>query len=382
MQLLVLPSNAYPDDILVEEYIYPAFLHTLLAIPNLTGRLPLASLSTLISGLRLWDKLVPLAATASGLALLQGTNLATEIGKTNLLANLSTIAVRTGMVAKKDPDSIAQWMHLLSRLLDEVEPGWGLWMQRQGPWSDEEEVQLSPETGRLDADVQMESDSDEDRDGELAGGDKRLHEARTVARNKRHLRGRVDPATTSKLLHLFSTQHLNILVGKSLETDATIQEFTKLITSMLQVFRGSARWEEILDCILESGSGVQLQRQLWLNVRGTWTNTSRSTWETLYTTSPAAKTLQLPSLQLFSVLYLQNLLTLPDDEFFQPVRKDGSRSALTVDEVADLAGIWRDLAFWGYTLGTGNGPETGLTKRKEEFRSLMTQGVLAVSARK
>ena len=142
MQLLVLPSNAYPDDILVEEYIYPAFLHTLLAIPNLTGRLPLASLSTLISGLRLWDKLVPLAATASGLALLQGTNLATEIGKTNLLANLSTIAVRTGMVAKKDPDSIAQWMHLLSRLLDEVEPGWGLWMQRQGPWSDEEEVQI------------------------------------------------------------------------------------------------------------------------------------------------------------------------------------------------------------------------------------------------
>jgi ubiquitin-protein ligase E3 C len=365
---------------MVEEHIYPAFLHTLLAIPNLTGRLPLASLSTLISGLHLWDKLVPLAASKSGLALLKGTNLATEIGKTNLLANLSTIAVRTGMVAKKDTDSIAQWMHFLSILLEEVEPGWGLWIQRQGTWSDEEEVQLSSETGRLDADVRMESDSDEDRDNGVAGGNKRLQEALIVARNKSRLRGRVDPATTSRLLHLFSTQHLNILVGKSLETDATIQEFTKLIITMLQVFRGSARWEEILDCILESGSGVQLQRQLWLKAKGTWTNTSRSEWANLYTTSPSEKTSQLPILQLFSVLYLQNLLTLPDDEFFQPVRKDGSRSALTVDEVADLAGIWRDLAFWGYTVG--NGPETALTRRKEEFRSLMTQGVLAVSARK
>lgn len=336
----------------------------------------------MISGLRLWDKLIPLAASTSGFSLLAGTNLATEIGKTNLLANLSTIAVRTGMVAKKDTDSIAQWMHLLSFILGEVGPGWGIWIQRQGAWSDEEEVQSLPETGRSDADVQMDGDSDDDRDNELAGGNRRLQEARNVARNKSRVRGRVDPATTSKLLHLFSTQHLNILVGKSLETDATIQEFTKLITTMLQVFRGSARWEEILDCILESGNGVQLQRQLWLKVRNTWTNTSRSTWENLYTTSPAAKTSQLPTLQLFSVLYLQNSLTLPDDEFFQPVRKDGSRSALTVDEVADLAGIWRDLAFWGYTVGFGNGPETTLTKRKEEFRSLMTQGVLAVSARK
>lgn len=344
--------------------------------------LPLSSLGTLMAGLHLWDKLIPLATGADGQRILKSGRLATEMGRTDCLANLTTIVVRTGLIGKKQATEVAGWMKLLSIILDGVEDGWGLWMERRGIWADTEadskrDVHMAgPEDG-IDAD----SNSDEEEDRELAGGRKRLREGQLIAQNKKRARGRVAPTIATKLLPLFSAAHLNTLAGKSIDDPDAAEAFTRLVTVMLRVFKGSPRWEGILEGILESQNGVQLQRQLWLVVRGHWKDCIKSTWDSLYSVSNP-KTQYLPALQLFSVLYLQNLLTLPDDEFFEPIRKAGGRSALSLDEIGDLAGIWRDLAFWGYVGGLGSGPETPVMKRKEELRSLMTQGVLAVSARK
>jgi len=342
----------------------------------------LPSLGTLMAGLQLWDKLIPLVIQANNHRVLESGGLKTEMGKTDCMANLATIVVRTGLISKKASHDVAGWMKLLTFILEGVEDSWGLWIERQGIWAELEagsgrDIHMTGPEEKID----MESSSDEEEDRELAGGRKRLREGQIVAQNKSRARGRVDPATTTKLLPLFSAQHLDILAAKSVGDQGAAEAFTKLVTIMLRAFRGSPRWEGILDGILQSENGIQLQRQLWLVVRSSWTGCTKATWETLYSASNP-KMQHLPALQLFSVLYLQNLLTLPDDEFFEPVRKIGGRSALSLDEIGDLASIWRDLAFWGYVAGLGSGPETPVTKRKEELRSLMTQGVLAVSARK
>lgn len=377
-----MPSKSYPDSTAVRAKIYPAFLNDLLSRPNLMSSLPLSNLGVLMGGLQLWDKLIPLTTGAVGQSILDSGRLKTEMGKTDLLANLATIVVRTGMIDKKPVQDVAGWMNLLTSVLEGVEDGWGLWIERQGIWAvpvarvGSDSVMAGPGEG---IDTVMDSDGEEDE--ELAGGRRRLREGQLVAENRSRARGRVEPAITTKLLHLFSPQHLNLLAAKSINDRAATEALTGLVTTMLRAFRGSPRWEGILEGILQSEHGIQLQRQLWLVVRTHWKNITKATWESLFTPS-SSKTPHLPALQLFSTLYLQNLLTLPDDEFFEPVRKAGGRSALSLDEVGDLASIWKDLAFYGYVVGVGAGPETPVTKRKEELRSLMTQGVLAVSARK
>lgn len=77
-------------------------------------------------------------------------------------------------------------------------------------------------------------------------------------------------------------------------------------------------------------------------------------------------------------MYCHYLLLTPDDEFFA----ENSTNPLSLDEVLELSGIWRDLAFWGYMLGVSadSNPVSGYGN--EETRNLFTRGVTRVSERK
>jgi ubiquitin-protein ligase E3 C len=77
-------------------------------------------------------------------------------------------------------------------------------------------------------------------------------------------------------------------------------------------------------------------------------------------------------LLLLTHLYNHFLLLTPDDEFFTPT------NALSLDEVLELSSTWRDLAFWGYMNGVGQGVRGVGT---EADRRLFTQGVVRVTER-
>jgi ubiquitin-protein ligase E3 C len=82
-----------------------------------------------------------------------------------------------------------------------------------------------------------------------------------------------------------------------------------------------------------------------------------------------------PTLLFMTHLYNHYLLLTPDDEFFS------ASNPLSLDEVQELAGIWKDLAFWGYMNGVAAvGSSSGMGT--EEERNLFTRGVTRVAERK
>jgi ubiquitin-protein ligase E3 C len=84
-------------------------------------------------------------------------------------------------------------------------------------------------------------------------------------------------------------------------------------------------------------------------------------------------------LLLLTHLYNHYLLITPDDEFFDTANSN----PLSLDEVLDLAGIWRDLAYHAYLNGVapeGTKPVKGVGT--EDERSLMTRGVTRIVERK
>ena len=86
-----------------------------------------------------------------------------------------------------------------------------------------------------------------------------------------------------------------------------------------------------------------------------------------------------PCLLFLTHLYNHYLLLTPDDEFFT----DTQSNPLSLDEVLEMAAIWRDLAFWGYMAGVappGQIPSKG--QGTEDARSLFTRGVTRVAERK
>jgi ubiquitin-protein ligase E3 C len=86
-----------------------------------------------------------------------------------------------------------------------------------------------------------------------------------------------------------------------------------------------------------------------------------------------------PCLLFLTTLYNHYLLLTPDDEFFS----DTSSKPISLDEVLELAGIWRDLAFWGYMNGLApSGSASGKSPGTEEARALFTRGVTRVAERK
>jgi ubiquitin-protein ligase E3 C len=86
-----------------------------------------------------------------------------------------------------------------------------------------------------------------------------------------------------------------------------------------------------------------------------------------------------PTLLLLTHLYNHYLLLTPDDEFFSP---ENGANPFTLDEVLEIAGIWRDLAYWGYMGGVASGTSSQKGVGTEEVRGMFTRGVTRVAERK
>lgn len=315
-----------------------------LSLPSLPSSIPPTSLTHLCINLPFFTQLFP-SALSTGIHL-------DERNATELLANLTTIIIRGGILNKQKGKEVVVWMRLLSAITTNFADQWGLWIESKGRY-----------------------DGNDDRMGESS-------------KQGLDARGVVSPALAKRLLPLIGADHLSLLANTVVrQSDATVP-FCLAILSLLDVFRGSPRWEAILDILLTGNHAVRLMRDLWRgNVRGKWPTTSaRQNWETLLQPNTTRTVTLTPPFLLLSTLFLQYLLTVPDDQFFSSV---STRSALSLDETLELSSIWRDLGFYGYW--TGLAPSyvnqvdaatlADLTKRREDVRSLMTRGVVAICAR-
>lgn len=363
------PISACPNNLLVETAVLPTLLNCLLAFPQLPSSLPVPSLAQLTKSLPIMSKLLPYAAAHP--IILEENQLATEIGKTHLLANLGFMIVQTGAIKNQDWKSIVAWVNVLTFLLDGVDDQWGLWLEAKGVWGERAEAVFEV------ADV-VESMEGNDLDLEK---DSRM----TSRQRKVQARGSVPAAVVNRVLALVGTDHLNFLTTTYIRQPAMSQPYIRYMLALLTKFRGSVRFDTIME-VLGGQNGIRLVRDLWRNqVRGKWpSGQSKQTWDRLLSstgTGSASDDLsnRLQPLLLLTHIYIHHLLTVTDEEFFAPASRDSA--ALSLDEVTELSGIWRDIAFWGYWSGLGNGSDQTIQKQKEEIRGLMTRGVLAITAR-
>ena len=86
-----------------------------------------------------------------------------------------------------------------------------------------------------------------------------------------------------------------------------------------------------------------------------------------------------PCLLFLTHLYNHYLLVTPDDEFFDTQKSN----PFSLDEVLELAGIWRDLSYHAFSNGVQPG-SGGSSKGpgSEDERALLTRGVVRVAERK
>ncbi|KAJ9122361.1 hypothetical protein QFC22_001783 [Naganishia vaughanmartiniae] len=369
MRLLPRPLSLFPDHDIVESAVLPPFINTLLAIPQLPSSLPIPSLTHLTKSLPIISKLLPYAAANP--AVLMQNSLATEMGKTHLLANLGFMVVQTGIIQQQDTKSVVAWVNVLTRLLEGVDDQWGLWLENKGVWG--RSVSAAVQTAAI-----VES---------MEGNDLDIERDNRITNRKRNIqdRGSAPPGIVNRVLSIVGPDHLNFLTTTYIRQPAMTQPYIRYMLALLTKFRGSVRFDGIME-VLGGQSGTRLVRDLWRNqVRGKWPSAaSKQAWDRLFSptagdAATASDTIRLQSLLLLTHIYIHHLLTVTDEEFFAPPSRDAA--ALSLDEVTELSGIWRDVAFWGYWSGLGNGLSPEIAKQKEEIRGLMTKGVLAITAR-
>jgi ubiquitin-protein ligase E3 C len=224
----------------------------------------------------LFTILIPAAADKE--ILLTQDNLSKESGKTYFLANIATFGITGGMLARYGTKESIAWIKVVSTLLKGVEDGWGKWAEGI-PEEDEDEPMVSAEV-----------DSDDE--------DEPLPQPKTIAsffpsanipppsRPKRRRRTPLPANVTSKLVLLTSSNHLSTLVAKLIATTnksptSLLVEYAVFADVLLRTFRGSARWEAILEALMAGANGRGLIRRLWREgVRGKWSSDSKQNWET------------------------------------------------------------------------------------------------------
>jgi ubiquitin-protein ligase E3 C len=322
---------------------------------------------------------VLLPAAAADPAVLSQGKLATELGRTYFLANITTFGITGGMLARYGVEGANTWVKVVATLLAGVEEGWGKWAE--GIVEEEDEETL---------DESMDVDDSEDEQPPAKS---------TVivpAKKRRQVRRPLPTNISSKLLLLGSTVHIatlaDLLVSSASRSSANaLVEFSGFTINLLHAFRGSPRWETILDGLLEGKKGMALTKRLWREgVRGQWgTGRDAAGWREFtssklrvsrfsHSTKADVEDPAMSCLVLMTHLYCHYLLLTPDDEFFA---QTNSTNPLSLDEVLELGAIWRDLAFWGYMLGVSPSPDY---KRAgdEDTRTLLTKGVTRLAARK
>jgi len=247
--------------------IAPLINH-LLAIPALPQSLPIPALTHLSQRLPLFTTLLP--AAAANPALLNQGRLSTELGRTYFLANITTFGITGGMLARYGVQGANIWVKVIATLLSGVEEGWGKWA----------EGVTEPESESEDEKMDIDSDTDIDIDS----NSKIPTRTTTIIRQKRIRRAPLPKNVSSKLLLLGSSSHISTLADLLVSSAGAgaLGEFANFTLGLLTAFKGSPRWEAILDGLLEGRKGIALTRRMWREgVRGKWgTTRDQSSWQT------------------------------------------------------------------------------------------------------
>jgi ubiquitin-protein ligase E3 C len=287
-------------------------------------------------------------------------------GKTYCLANLATFGITGQMLARAGVAGSVAWTTVIAHLLAGVDEGWGRWIEGI---VDEDDEPMEPPV--------MDSDDEEDE----------VRPAGPSTRRPKQLRAPLPSNISSKLRLLASQAHLQPLLVMVTSPSAkaptsALVAVCELSAQLLRAFRGTAKWELVLDSLLAGTAGRQLVKRIWREgIRGRWSaSADQGTWERLATREciysfALTSDPHIHALRLLSHLMNHFLLLSPDDEFFSP-----AVNPLSMDEVVELSTIWRDLAFWGYMSGVASGDSP--KKGTEEDRSLFTRGVTRLTERK
>ena len=243
----------------------PPLLNSLLAVPSLPSKVPLPALTHLSSHLPLFTLLLP--ASASNLSLLSVGQLASDEGKTYLLANLVTFGIIGGLLQRHGATGASIWIIVVGSLLGHMGDGWGRWIEGLSDDDDEE--------------VPMQGNNEDEEE---------VHHIPIPAspvRSKRHRRPALPVNLRTKLLLLASAAHLSTLASlltspSSKAPTSTLMDFSSFALGLLNAFRGSPRWEGILDSLMDGSRGRALCKRLWREgVRGRWRKSGdRQAWDT------------------------------------------------------------------------------------------------------
>ncbi|KGB75097.1 ubiquitin-protein ligase E3 C [Cryptococcus deuterogattii 99/473] len=357
IRLLASPLSAASPSQLAP--ILTPIVNQLLAIPNLPSSLPLQALTYLSANFHIFDILIPFAS--QNYQILTEGRLSDELGKTYFLSNLVTFGISGQLLSRSGIHGVAAWMSVVGNILSQMQDGWGKWIEGM---TQDEDVIMEPI---------MEGSDDEIPDDTVVMPSRKPSRPRRLP---------LPQAICSKLVLLSTPSHISVLtqyiISPPRGAPATLlTDFSSFFLGMLTAYRGSPKWEAVIDSLVDGKKGLALMKSIWRDgVRGKWEGTEdRSAWEQ-FSDNPDA-----PCLLLLTHMYCHYLLLTPDDEFFSP-----ARNPFNIDEILQLAAIWRDLAYWGYISGVpspgvaANGK--GRDKRgNEEARTLFTKGVTRVVER-
>ncbi|WVQ98113.1 hypothetical protein IAU59_005235 [Kwoniella sp. CBS 9459] len=369
-RLFTAPFDLVPPTI--TSPLIPPLLNNLLAVPSLPAALPLPALTHLSSHLSLFGLLLP--AAASNPSILAMGKMEKELGKTYFLANLATFGITGQMLARAGVQGASTWMSVVGSVLSQMDEGWGRWVDGFVDEVDDD-VPMRPTT--------TSSDDEEDTTETLENNAGRSDSASVAIvpppRHPTRPRRLPTPQNIRSKLHLFATpSHISTLSAHlsspgSAAPNTLLADFSVFCVGLLTAFKGSPKYEGVLDALSEGDKGRGLVKRIWREgVRGKWGDSADSScWDT-FADNPAT-----PCLLLLTYIYNHYLLLTPDDEFFST-----TSNALTTDEILELAGVWRDLAFWGYMNGgSGGGQAHSNSMGSEEVRGLFTRGVTRVVER-
>jgi ubiquitin-protein ligase E3 C len=204
---------------------------------------------------------------------LQEGKLRHELNKTYFLANLATFGITGSMLARYGAQGAGVWVKVVGVVLSHVGEGWGRWAEGVVEVEDE--------------DVRMVDDpSDEDEPTAAPTASCVIQSVSPPSKPKRQIRLPLPKNVGPKLLLLASPAHLSTLASfltspTSKAPTSLLVDFAQFVLALLAAFRGSPRWEGILDGLIAGSKGRALGRRLWREgVKGRLRNSGeKSGWE-------------------------------------------------------------------------------------------------------
>lgn len=261
IRLLASPLSAASPSQLAP--VLAPMVNQLFAIPNLPSSLPLQALTYLSANFHIFDIVIPFASQNP--QILTEGRLSDELGKTYFLANLVTFGISGQLLSRSGIHGAAAWMSVVGAVLSQMHDGWGKWIEGS---TQDEDVIMEP----------IVEDSDDE-----------IPDDTVVMPSRKPPRPRRIPlplTICSKLVLLSTASHISILTQYILSlprgAPATLLiDFSSFFLGMLSAYRGSPKWEAVLDSLVDGKRGLALLKSIWREgVRGKWEGTEdRSAWE-------------------------------------------------------------------------------------------------------